>query len=264
MTQIVAEQGRVNLIILAGDRGAGDPLAGALGVARKALLPIADQPMVCHVLRAALNAANVDHIYVVANDVASIKAGLPEQPNEKTHFVEGASTPVMTVQEVLQDMALPAVLITADNPLLTGPALDAFIQQSRDTDGDMTVAFAAKSDVLREFPDASRTFIKLGVEGYTGCNMFYFNRDTVFNVLGFWRQVERERKKAIKLIAAFGVWNLMKVLLGFTDITRAMQDASRVLKADVRAIIVSDPALSMDVDKPAHIPQVEAVLRSRS
>ncbi len=254
-----------NLIVLAGDRGANDPLAGALGVPRKGLLPLLKRPMLSYVLEAGQKAKNIHQIYVVANDVDSIKAGLPSNvsSDQAFQFIEGANSPVQTVQKVLQDIEMPALLVTADNPLLTSETLDDFIEESSSLDGDLAVGFAAKSDVLRDFPDAKRTFIKLGVEGYTGTNMFALKNDNVFHVLGFWRGIEQQRKKALKLVWAFGFWNLIKVLLGFTNLEKAMQDASRVLRAKVQAIVVKDTALSMDVDKVADIAPVERVLAER-
>lgn len=254
-----------NLIILAGDRGANDPLAGALGVPRKGLLPLLKRPMLSYVLEAGQGAKLVKNIFVVANDIDSIKDGLPENVVEDPafNFVEGGKSPVQTVQKVLQNIAMPALLVTADNPLLTPKTLDDFITESAALKCDLAVGFAAKSDVLRDFPDAKRTFIKLGVEGYTGTNMFAMKNDNVFHVLGFWRSIEQQRKKALKLVWAFGFWNLLKVLLGFTNLEKAMKDASRVLKAKVCAIVVKDTALSMDVDKVADIAPVEAVLEHR-
>ena len=47
------------------------------------------------------------------------------------------------------------------------------------------------------------------------------------------------------------------------SLDQAMVSAGKVIGAIPKAIIVDDPALSMDVDKPVHIDQVEQLLIKR-
>jgi GTP:adenosylcobinamide-phosphate guanylyltransferase len=250
---------KFHAIVLAGDRGADDPLAGALGVKRKALLPLNGKPMLSYVLAAVKGSDNISNVSVVANDVESLKAGLGGV--EGISFEEGAHSPVSSVIKAVQGKGKPILIVTADNPLITITAIDEFCLASLAQGVDITVGFATKSSVLKAFPKANRTFIRLRGESYTGCNMFALTTDNSMKALDFWLGIEAERKKAWKLIAAFGWFNLIKTLCGIMSLDKAMISAGKVIGAETKAIILTDPALSMDVDKPVHVGQVEELLK---
>ena len=253
--------GKFHAIVLAGDRGADDPLAGALGVKRKALLPLNGKPMLAYVLDALEGSKNISQISVIANDIESLIAGLDKM--DHVSFEEGAHSPVSSVIKAIKGKEKPLFVLTADNPLITSSAIDDFCTVSLTSDADITVGFATKSAVLKSFPQANRTFIRLKGEGYTGCNMFALLTEKSGKALTFWLGIESERKKAWKLIAAFGLLNLLKTLCGMMTIENAMISAGKVIGASPKAIIVDDPSLSMDVDKPIHVGQVEKLIIER-
>lgn len=255
------EDVKFHAVVLAGDRGADDPLAGALGVKRKALLPLNGKPMLAYVLEALEGSKNISKISVIANDVESLIAEFGNTAH--VSFEEGAHSPVSSVIKAAKGKEKPVFVLTADNPLITSSAIDDFCTLSTKSDADITVGFATKSAVLKSFPQANRTFIRLKGEGYTGCNMFALLTANSDHALNFWLGIESERKKAWKLVAAFGWFNLIKTLCGMMSLDNAMVSAGKVIGAIPKAIILEDPALSMDVDKPIHVDQVEKLLVGR-
>lgn len=251
-------------IVLAGDRGADDAEAGLLP-GRKALLPLAGKPMLAHVLKALGAAGEVASVWVAANGVAEIEAGLKRAnvPLGRLKFVEGADSPVQSVLEAAKRHRLPfpILVVTADNPLLTGAEIDAFCAEAAATGADAAVAIGEKSRLAKIFPNARRTWFPLKGDSYRGCNVFALLTPRAMNAVRFWRSVEGRRKRAVGLAARLGVRLFLGVVFRAITIEGAFRAASKTLGARVAPVPVSDIRIAIDVDKPADAALVEGILR---
>ena len=259
-------------ILLAGDRP-NDVLAQQSPGKRKALLLLRDRPMILYVLETLLAAKHVGAIVIVANRVGDIESNEALQAVVKTagariSFREGAGSPATSVLKTMEEMRFDgAVLVTtADNPLLTPATLDTFcVAVMADKSIDAAVGLARESDIRPAFPHVKRTFIRLGGEGYSGCNLFALTPGAGPKAARAWSEVEGRRKKPWQLVLHFGVGTLLRALLGMLDLTAAMKAASRTMGLTVQAIVLDDPVAAMDVDRPDHIPIANEVLaRTRS
>ncbi|MBY0508991.1 MAG: nucleotidyltransferase family protein [Rhodospirillaceae bacterium] len=256
------------VILLAGDRP-GDVLAQRSPGKRKALLLLQGRPMILYVLETLLAGAHVGDIVVVANRVAEIEANADLQAFVALHkarisFREGAGSPATSVMKCMKELGGPrSVLVTtADNPLLTPQTLDSFCEGIGD-DADAVVGLARERDIRPAFPDVKRTYIRLGGEGYSGCNLFALTAEGGPKAARAWSEVEGRRKKPWQLVMHFGVWTLLRAVTGFLDLDGAMGAVSRAMGLKAKAVILNDPAASMDVDRPDHIPMAESVLAAR-
>lgn len=257
----------VTTIILAGDRGPDDPVATAAGVARKALAPVAGIPMLAWVLGALREGGLTGRVLIVANrcyelkDNAAVRAAVEARGGTVT-FLEGAATPVSSVLSVLEkyDGLYPVFLTTADNALLAGKTVANFLDEALGAYGDVAAGLVTRRTVEAAFPEPGRTFIPLKGDAYTGCNMFVLKSPLALNALRFWLGVERDRKKALRLVAAFGLGTLLLALLRRLDIKMAMRRVSKAVGAETQAVIVDDALAAMDVDRPKHLKLAEDVL----
>lgn len=262
-------QDRYTALILAGDRGPDDPVAMAAGVKRKALAEVAGQPMLAHVIAAVSASRAVGQILIVANQVEDIRgwavSGAYAERRDIT-YLEGAGSPVASVEKVLKEAAarLPMLVVGADNPLMRAADIDAFLAAAEASEGTgILAAVTAESGFRERFPTAPRTFIRLGKEAYSGCNMFAVKTSDIGSALRFWKKIEGQRKKALRLVAAFGLWSLVRVLLGRMDLNRAFERVSEVLDVTVKPYLAGNPLLAMDVDAPAHLAIVDQCLAKR-
>lgn len=258
-------------ILLAGDRP-GDALAQMSPGRRKALLPLRGRPMILYVLETLLAARAVGRITVVANAVADI-AGSPDvaaflaaHADGAVDFREGAGSPAGSVLKAVQDLDISgAVLVTtADNPLLRAETLDGFCAAVKRMDGlDAAVGLARESDIRRAFPLSKRTFIRLGGEGYSGCNLFALMPGAGPKAASAWREVEGRRKKPWQFILHFGAFTLLRALMGRLDLDQAMAAVSRTLGLRAKAVVMDDAVAAMDVDRSEHIAMAETVMADR-
>lgn len=263
------EARKYTAVVLAGDRGAMDAVAEAAGVTRKALAVVGGRPMLAHVLDALGRSQGVGDILVVANGIDEIRAGIDLEALPRAGditFMEGAGSPVTSVQRVIgtRQGIFPLLVVTADNPLITAAAVEKFLEAAREArSAKVVVALATKTAFRKQFPEAPRTFVKLGREGYSGCNIFALKSPKALLALDFWRKIERQRKKALRLVAAFGFWSLVRVFFGWMDLIRAFERVSEVLGVIVEPYLVEDPLLAMDVDLPEHLELVEECLAAK-
>ncbi len=262
-------QDRYTALILAGDRGPDDPVALAAGVKRKALAEVAGQPMLAHVIAAIAASQAVGRMLIVANQVEDIRAWVRSSAyaeRQDITYLEGAGSPVSSVEKVLTEggASMPLLIVGADNPLMRSADIDAFLAAAEASEGTgILAALAAESGFRERFPTAPRTFIRIGKEAYSGCNMFAVKTPHIGSALRFWRKIEDERKKALRLVAAFGLWSLIRVLFGWMDLDRAFGRVSEVLGVTVRPYLADNPLLAMDVDAPAHLAIVDECLTKK-
>ncbi len=268
----MAERRTFTALVLAGSRGAADPVASAAGVSHKALAPVGGIPMLQRVLDALSASASIRRIVVQTNDPA-IVAGLPKLQRAVTmgeiEILPTAASPAQSVSAAIARLSgdLPLLVTTADHALLTPELVDDFCRRVPvgDKDGaDIAVALAAGSTVLAKYPGALRTFYKLGGERYSGCNLFALLTPQAKQAIDFWVALEQHRKKPWRLIAAIGLRPLLLYLTGRLDLTRAMAELSRIVGVQGEAVVMLQPEAPIDVDKPEDLVLAEKILAGRS
>jgi len=257
------------VILLAGDRPA-DVLAQLAPGKRKALLRLHDRPMILYVLETLLASHHVGNIVIVANRVNEIEGDATVRnftQSDRISFREGAGSPATSVMKTMEEMQFSgAVLVTtADNPLLSVETLDTFCTAIlAETNVDAAVGMACETDIRAAFPHVKRTYIRLGGEGYSGCNLFALTPGAGPKAARAWSEVEGRRKKPWQLILHFGVGALFKALIGRLDLDGASRAVSKAMGLNAKVIVLRDPIASMDVDRPDHIPMAESVLAARA
>lgn len=258
---------RVSAIVLAGDRTGNDEAAGLFG-GRKALLRLAGRAMAGYVIEALEKAKPIGDIYLVANRVLEIKEGLIYSGEDvrRIHFLEGAKTPVSSVLKTIRDLklAFPVLVLTGDNPLLTPEIVTWFVRGAlAEAEADVVFALVERSKVKATYPKMRRTYYNLKGEGFGGCNLYLLKTEKALAAATYWLNVEKNRKKALKLVASFGWRTLLGAIFRTLTLEKALARASVTLGAEVRALMVEDPRIAIDVDKTADVPVVEEILKAK-
>jgi len=240
-------------IILAGIRPGGDPVAEAAGVACKSFVPVDGRPMVHRVLEALAAARQVG---------PRILCGLPQslveqEPELKASLAKGElkwmaghSTPSLSTYHALQSIPddRPVLVTTADHALLTPQIVDFFCDKARRLQCDLAVGLTAYETVKSRFPETKRTAIKFNDGSYNGCNLYGFLNPRAHRVAKFWRQVEADRKKPLRMMKLMGWWTVVRYLLGGLSLDEGLQLISRKLEIRVRAVMLPFPQAAVDVD----------------
>ncbi|NKI36004.1 NTP transferase domain-containing protein [Wenzhouxiangella sp. XN79A] len=263
-----AAASRPAIIVLAGDRGPGDPLAASAGVAGKVLVPVAGRPMLAHVLDAARG---------LGDDVA-IRLVCPARPEYTAvaepfggcagslQTVEPASGPAASVAAALATLPAdgPVLLLTGDHPLLTREWLRGFLAAAEATGADAVVGLADADAVRARFPEGRRTRYRFADRSVCGTNLFLFRTAQGRRVVETWQAFERDRKKPWRIVGRLGPVDLLRYLLRRLSLAGAFEALSRRLDARAAPVIVPWPEAAVDVDTPADKVLVESVFRQRA
>jgi GTP:adenosylcobinamide-phosphate guanylyltransferase len=253
-------------VVLAGDRGPGDPVARAAGVPSKALARVGDRPMARRVLDA-LAASRAVGARILCGPS---RTALDAEPGLRALVEAGAvewlpprDTPSLSAAGALDrvDAATPVLLTTADHALLTAPVVDHFCRAARDTGADVVVGLARAAQVRAAFPGSRRTILPLGGGGYCGCNLFAVLTPAGRGAVHYWRRVEQERKRPLRmLIGALGWPALLDYALGRLTLERALARISRRLGLRAAPVILPFPEAAVDVDSVEDLQLVRAIV----
>ena len=251
-------------ILLAGRRPGVDPMAQAEGVALKALIPIAGEPMVARVARTLLAAPEIASIVVLTQDVDVIAAALPADPRIR---VERSGAGIAGSVSAVAGGAFapwPLFVTTADHALLDPQTVSAFLAAVAAAPADIAFGMVERRIVHARFPHNRRTCLKFRGGWWTGANLFALNGEGARTALSLWSEVEQERKKGWKLVARFGPWLLLRALTRTITLQAGVAAAARRIGIVARMIPLADPLAAVDVDKPSDLALVRQVFEGKA
>jgi molybdopterin-guanine dinucleotide biosynthesis protein A len=248
-------------IVLAGSRPGPDPLLTGSGVSTKALLPIAGQAMLVHVVRALRASPVVGAITILAQNSAALAAEPELAGIADLHFADSGQGISSSLAAALPPGDDPLLVTTADNVLLTPAMVAEFLGGSADS--DVAVAMVERDTLLARYPQSKRTWLKFRGGWWSGANMFRLRGRRVLPLLDFWGRIERDRKKGLKIVAAFGPWLLLGALLRLFTIQQGVTRAGLRFGLNAKVVPMSDPEACIDADKPADIDLIEAIFAAR-
>jgi GTP:adenosylcobinamide-phosphate guanylyltransferase len=256
------------VVILAGDRELNDPLAQAAGVSCKALTPVAGRPMVLRVLGALAEAREVGTRILCGPAKASVSqnAELSELVNSgQVQWLAPQATPSLSAFTVLQSLPqdVPVLLTTADHALLTSEMVNHFCAEARNSGCDVLAGVASYDLISAAFPDTLRTVTKLKDGGFCGCNLFAFLTPRSRLAADFWRQVESERKKPLRVVKVLGWSAVLRYLVGQLTLKYALAQLSRRMNLKVGVVEMPFAEAAVDVDKVDDWLLVESILEEK-
>jgi GTP:adenosylcobinamide-phosphate guanylyltransferase len=240
-------------VVLAADRGPNDPVARAAKVRCKSLAPIGGVPMVLRVLDA-LTASQEINTRILCGPPQAIVDHEPDLKERlssgEIKWFENQSTPSTSAYHVLQSLPeqTPVLLTTADHALLSDRIVDYFCTQARATGCDVIAGVAQHEAVTLAYPQTRRTATHLKDGSYCGCNLFAFLTPRARRAADFWRQVENQRKKPLRVLRVLGVMAVLRYLLGQLSLPDALERISRRLGFRAGAVIMPFAEAAIDVD----------------
>ena len=258
----------VHALVLAGRRGAVDPVAEQAGISHKCMVVVAGQVMLLRVLRALLGARSVAAVSICLDQpdvLRSDPALMAEIAAGGVSLVEAGPSPAQSVGLALADQwsDFPVLVTTADNVLLTAELVDRFCRDAAAGQATVAAGFAPKKILQAAYPGAKRTYVEFRDDGYSGCNMFYLRDREALGVVRFWAKLEGHRKKPLRLIRAIGLGPLLRFLVKRPDLAGGMRMLSDVVGVPVAAVVLPVAEAAMDVDKPEDLIIAEEILGRR-
>lgn len=256
-------------VVLAGDRKPGDPVAEAAGVSCKALTPVGGRPMVLRVLDALEASQEIGPVVLCGPPRAAI-----DQEEElrgridsgRVRWVESKATPSSSTFQVLKSLPddIPVLVTTADHALLSGRMVDFFCAEARSSGCELVVGLASYKSVKAAYPHTRRTAIHLRDGAYCSCNLFAFLTPQSRDVAHFWRRVESQRKKTLRVISAFGWLAVLSYLLRRPSLQEGLKRISQRLGLSAGAVVMPFPEAAVDVDTVSDWKLVESIVANRT
>jgi GTP:adenosylcobinamide-phosphate guanylyltransferase len=255
-------------VILAGDRASGDPVAQAAGVASKSLVPVGGTAMVVRVLEALEGAQEVGTCILCGPTRSAVDGdeGLRARVESgRVRWVESQATPSASAFHTLQSRpdGDPVLVTTADHALLNARMVDYFCSEARATGCDVVAAVARYDLVASAYPGTRRTVTRLRDGGYCGCNLFAFLTRESRAAADFWRRVETQRKKPLRVIRAVGWMAVIRYALGRLTLAEGLERISKRMNLKVCAVPMPFPEAAVDVDSVDDWTLVESIVADR-
>jgi GTP:adenosylcobinamide-phosphate guanylyltransferase len=248
-------------IVLAGSRPGPDPFAAQFGVAAKALIPVAGEPMVRRPVRALLASERVSEVIVLSQSPA-IAAALPSDPRVRVEESKGTIAETILALCGNADTRWPLLVTTADHALLDTATIDEFARAAEGA--DIAIGVVERDLLMHRLPQTLRTWLKFRGGAYTGANLFALGSPKVARAVEIWRSVEQDRKKAWRIISLLGPITLAMTavrLLSLDDVVSSLADR---LGLSIKAVKLSNPLAGVDVDKPEDHALAEAILAGKA
>ncbi len=246
---------RWRALVLAASRGPDDPMARHAGVLHKATIKVGGVPMLRRVVQALLDSRRVGEVVVMIDDAAAAQAALGAALAARVRLLpSGTSAAGSVLKAVERDgVFLPLLVTTGDLPFLTPQAVDAFIAAAEQRPASLVVALARRDDVLVAFPDMRRTWMRLGGEAVTSCNLFALKDAEALKAVAFWQRAERHRKRPWRIAMAFGPLSLLRLVFSRGGACHVVRLAGKRLGTTADAVFIDDARLAIDVDKPSDL-----------
>ncbi len=258
----------VTALILAGARAGRDPVAEATGVSIKVLANVGGVPMVERVLNT-LELSSLVSQRVLCGPSREI---VEEQPllhdlveRNMIRWVTPQQGPSSSVKRFIEQSPqdLPLLVTTADHALLTVEMVEHFLLKASYAQADVAVALVPYAVVATAYPESKRTVIRFKGGGYCGCNLFLLRTQKAERLVEFWKQVEQERKRPIRLIRRLGWRMLLQYVLGKLTLSDALSALSQRMGLSIQEVILPFPEAAVDVDTVEDLALVEQILAKR-
>jgi GTP:adenosylcobinamide-phosphate guanylyltransferase len=250
-------------ILLAGQRPGVDPLAQAFGQEWKALIRIDGEAMLSRVAKTLLASPSIARVLVVAQQPEALFVGDCAWLAGEARVATAVSTSGIAVSVAAlagtPAAPWPVLVTTADHPLLTPAMVEAAIAGVGQA--DVGVGLVSSRTLLAAYPDNRRTWLKFAGGHWTGANLFALRSAKAMPALLAWSEVERDRKKALKLIWHFGPGLALRAVTRTITLAGALDKAGRKLEAKVVPIDLPFAEAGIDVDKPSDHALAERILR---
>ncbi|HLW47091.1 MAG TPA: NTP transferase domain-containing protein [bacterium] len=251
----------VDAVVLAGGPPAPELTGGALP---KAFAPVGSATMVEHVLAALRAVPDIRRIVLVApaplppHIAAAASLSVPARAGVLDNLAAGLAVLEEAPEHGgLRSAAAPVLVAAADVPLLTSPAVAAFLDAGRAAAADAVYAIVPRDEVVRVAPGIRKTFVRLADGVFAGGGLVLLRPGAFERARPLIERAVRARKRPWELARLFGLGTLVGLATGRLRIA-ALERRAEALGVRARAVVCQDAGVALDVDTPEMLAFVRA------
>ncbi|MXO74142.1 NTP transferase domain-containing protein [Altererythrobacter aerius] len=253
----------VTALVLAGTRPGPDPLLAGTGLSSKALFQVGGRPMLAHVLEALTESSRVGSIIVIAQDTRDLRKDTALSAwAASVEWRDSSGSIADAVEFQLRRVDAPLFVTTADNVLLTADMIAQFLDGA--AGNDVAAGLVERRLVEAAGFSSARTWLKFRGGNWSGANVFRLSGRKALPLVSFWRSLEQDRKKGMKIVGAMGPALLLAAILRLIDIHSFAARIGRRFSLSAKVVPMQAAEACIDADKPADIPVIEAILKDRA
>jgi molybdopterin-guanine dinucleotide biosynthesis protein A len=254
----------VACVILAGSTpNRVNPVAEYAGVDQKALVPIAEKPMISYVVEAVTSATKVQKTIIVG-----LRGSIDQLNSLPVEYLPGEDkilkNIIIGVKYILANYKeIDRILFTmCDVPLLTSEMVDWFIEECSQRKGDYFWAMVEKTTMEKRFPGAGRTYTRLTDGRFCSGDLFMVSTKVMQKSnLKLWDHFIESRKQWWRMALVFEFSTLIRLLLGRISIDGLGQAFGKAFNITTTIIVSPYAGHGMDVDKPYQLELVRAAFK---
>jgi hypothetical protein len=185
-------------------------------------------------------AAIVDHEPLLQERLAS--PGLRWMPPYPTPSASAAAALASIPMES------PVLLTTADHALLRPEMVEHFCIEAQASGCDVVAGLASYAQIAAKYPGMRRTRTRFSDGDFCGCNLFAFLTPASRAAADFWRRVENQRKRPVKMLSELGWLVVLRYLLGRLSLKDALGHVSRRMGLRAGVVLLPFAEAAVDVD----------------
>ncbi len=255
----------MDAIVTAGGRlNADDPLFQQTGFEKKALIPLAGQPMIAWVIDALSASGVVDNIVVVGLQPHEL-----ELPLKNLHFIDSRGNLIdnlfagMAKLQELNPNLEKFLVFSSDIPLVTPATVRGFLAECGDQSADLYYAVVEEATMEARFPDSKRTYVPLKDGRICGGDAFLVDVNAANGNIDLARSLVGVRKNTLAQMRLAGIGFLIRFLFRRVTMQELGQHAGRKTRLDARIVDTQFAELAMDLDKPAQYTMIKSELEKQ-
>lgn len=230
------------------------PELRAMGINRIPLLQVEGQTLLARTAGALL-AAGCDTVHVLAPE----EVPLPDSPGLHRAPYSGALVSDLFRLLEAETMHCPLVIASGDMPLISAAGVRAVITAAA-PGLELVYPVVLRETVEAALPGSRRTYLRVREGRITGGNVFWVDGAWLAGQRVRIEELFARRKQPLRLAALFGLPLLITVALGLASLPYLERRLGRIVAARLRAALVPDAGLAIDIDKPADVELVRSKL----
>lgn len=241
-----------------------DPLYPFTQGHSKALLDIANKPMVQWVLDALCDSKVVDNIIIIGlTENSGLKTNRPTYylPNEGRMLANMVAGIHKAIE--LDPKTDYVLIVSSDIPGITGEMVDWLVAEMGKTPADIYYGVIPRAAMEKRFPDSRRTWTHLKDMDVCGADINATHVRMATEHLDTWEELIGRRKSPLKQAATVGLDTLFLMLLRQLTLSDLVSRVSNRIGIHGQAVVWPWAEAGMDVDKPHQLEIMRADLANQ-